>query len=343
MNQLERRKIVIDKWLENTDRPTSLIAKDLKMARSSVKSIIDKHVECLSIARKPGSGRKSGPSDPKLHRKVVRTIRANRSMSQRDLAKKCGTSQRLIQKTMQREGMKSYKKVKVPRVSEKQQGTIKTRARKLYDFLGKEKRHWILDDETYLKTDFKSLPGPQYFIAASGEILPQSETTIECGKFDEKYLVWQAICECGDKSSIFVTQGTINKEIYIKECLTKRLLPFIRKHNIPTLFWPDLAPAHYANDTLQFLDANGVAYVPKELNPPNVPQCRPIEHYWGEIKGILRKKGQAAKNIADFRRKFNAAVKKVSKTSVKKDMEGIRKKLRQEVEKRRTSRTRCTY
>lgn len=338
MDEKERRKTIVDKWLENKDRPISMIAKDLKMPRRTVDSVIKRYHESLSIDRKPGSGRKSGPSDPILHGKLVKTIRKNRGMSQRDLAQKSGTSKWLIQKTMQREGLKSRKKKKVPRVSEKQNGTIKTRARKLYDFLGKEKQHLIVDDETYLKADFQALPGPQYYIAADGEILPDSETTVQCGKFDEKYLVWQAICECGDKSSIFVTKGTIRKEIYIKECLEKRLLPFIRKHDVSTLFWPDLAPAHYAKDTLQFLEANGVNYVPKELNPPNVPQCRPIEHYWGQLKGILRKRGQTAQNINQFRGKVNAAVKKVSKDSVKKDMEGIRKKLRVECDKRRTPR-----
>lgn len=339
MNQRERREIIIDKWLANKNRPTSMIAKDLKMPRRTVDSVIKRFCESLNIDRKPGSGRKAGPSDPSLHEKVVKTIRKNRSMSQRDLAKKCGTSKWLIQRTMQREGLKSRKKKRIPRVSKKQDETIKTRARKLYDFLGKEKQHLIVDDETYLKADFQTIPGPQYYIAADGEILPDSETTVECGKFDEKYLLWQAICECGDKSSVFVTKGTIRQEIYIKDCLKKRLLPFIRKHQVSTLFWPDLAPAHYAKKTLQFLEDNRVDYVPKEMNPPNVPQCRPIEHYWGQLKGILRKKIQTAQNISQFRAKVTAAVKKVSKDSVKKDMESIRKKLRLEVEKRRTQRT----
>ena len=141
--------------------------------------------------------------------------------------------------------------------------------------------HLIIDVETYIKADFQTLPGPQHYIAADEKILPKFETTIQTGKFDNKYLVWQTICECGDRSSIFVTTGTINKEIYIRECLKKRLLPFIRKHNVDTLFWPDLAAAHYAKDTLNFLKDNNVYFVPKEMNPPNVPQCRPIEPYWG--------------------------------------------------------------
>ena len=51
-------------------------------------------------------------------------------------------------------------------------------------------------------------------------------------KFAKKFLV----CECSERSSCFVTTGTINTEIYIKECLKKRLLPFLRSHTGNPLF-----------------------------------------------------------------------------------------------------------
>jgi hypothetical protein len=64
--------------------------------------------------------------------------------------------------------------------------------------------------------------------------------------------------------------------------LEKRLLPFINEyhqdHNY--IFWPDLASAHFAATTVAWMDQN-VNYVPKRLNPPNVPQARPIEKFWG--------------------------------------------------------------
>ena len=60
-------------------------------------------------------------------------------------------------------------------------------------------------------------------------------------KFCKKFLVWQAICKCGKRSSCFVTKETIKTEIYIKECLKKRLSPFLRSHTGNPLFWPDLA------------------------------------------------------------------------------------------------------
>jgi hypothetical protein len=64
-------------------------------------------------------------------------------------------------------------------------------------------------------------------------------------------MVWQAICGCGSRSSSFITSKTINQDVYIKECLQKRLLPFARKHNESVIFWPDLAPCHYGIRALE--------------------------------------------------------------------------------------------
>lgn len=330
MNEEELRQQVIAKWLKNPQRPWSLIAKDFKLARSSVQSILTKYRQVLSTRRHPHNHNHREPRNPRLHNKIVRTITGNPSMSIRDVARKCTTSVGMVQRTKKREDMKTYKKQKIPRTSEKQQTIIKSRARKLYDYLGREKLHVVMDDETYVKTDFSVIPGQQFYTVSPGQHLPRSQTTIQTGKFDEKYLVWQAICECGEKSTVFVTKGTMNAQIYKDECLKKRLLPLIRKHDVPTLFWPDLATAHYAKTTLEFMDNNSINYVKKAMNPPNVPQCRPIERYWSQVKGILRKTGHVTKTIEEFRRKWYAAARKVKKESVKVLMMDIRKKLRQE-------------
>ena len=35
---------------------------------------------------------------------------------------------------------------------------------------------------------------------------------------------------------------------------------------------------------MYFLRQNGIAYVEKDENPPNAPQIRLIENYWGILK-----------------------------------------------------------
>ncbi len=60
------------------------------------------------------------------------------------------------------------------------------------------------------------------------------------------------------------------------------MLPFIREHHQGTncIFWPDLASCHYSKQTVAWMDEN-VKFVPKDINPPNVPQARLIENFWG--------------------------------------------------------------
>ena len=40
----------------------------------------------------------------------------------------------------------------------------------------------------------------------------------------------------------------INQEVYLNECIEKRLVPFVQEHykNGKYVFWPDLASSHYA-------------------------------------------------------------------------------------------------
>lgn len=94
-----------------------------------------------------------------------------------------------------------------------------------------------------------------------------------------------------------MTNGTINSDIYIKECLQKRLLPFMRKHRVPTFFWPDLESCIYSKMALEWYKANNVTLVPKDANPPNCPELRPIEKYWALVKQTLKKTNQEANDI----------------------------------------------
>ena len=79
----------------------------------------------------------------------------------------------------------------------------------------------------------------------------------------------------------------------MSECLKKRLLPFLKTHNVPTIFWPDLASCHYSKDALEWYKTNGANFVPKDLYPPNSPELRPIEKYWAIMKHELRKHPKA--------------------------------------------------
>jgi hypothetical protein len=118
-------------------------------------------------------------------------------------------------------------------------------------------------------------------------------------------MVWQAICSCGLRSPSFVTSSTMNSDVFVKECLQKRLLPLYRQHDSP--------PAWY--------EAN--------LNPPNVPELRPIETYWALTKRACKKIGSVAQNIKSFKAKWKRASEKVEIGTVRSLMGGVKTKVRQ--------------
>jgi transposase len=141
-------------------------------------------------------------------------------------------------------------------------------------------------------------------------------------------MVWQAICECGLKSTPYITTSTMNTDIYIKECLHKRILPMIRKHKKGTLFWPDLASCHYAKKTREWMAAKGVQFVQKDSNPPNCPEVRPIEQFWAIMKQKLRTKFIASDSIENFKKDWSKAAKMVSNEVVRNLMGSVRRRIR---------------
>lgn len=141
-------------------------------------------------------------------------------------------------------------------------------------------------------------------------------------------MVWQAICSGGRRSKSFVTSGTINSEVYIKECLKKRLLPLYKDHDHQPIFWPDLASCHYSNLTLQWYEANGVDVVPKRLNPPNVPKLRSIERFWAITKRFCKKIGSVAYNMTSFKAKQKRASEKVTEDIVRNLVAKVKLKVR---------------
>lgn len=186
-----------------------------------------------------------------------------------------------------------------------------------------------MDDETYIKMDFTTLPGPQFYNAFKGDIIPAEDRTIRLEKFCQKILVWQAICSCGKRSTPFFTKGTINGEVYREECIKKRLLPLYRRHRLRPIFWPDLASAHYSGDTIKLLQNKGIDFIKKEDNPPNCPDLRPIERYWAIMKRILRIDGREIQSVEELKQIWLSSSRKITKKIVQTLMERVRGKVRQ--------------
>ena len=96
-----------------------------------------------------------------------------------------------------------------------------------------------------------------------------------------------AISEEGHSKPLFVpSRGNVNGNVYRSECIMRRLVPFLQQYHEDGdyVFWPDLASSHYAKDTVALLRDQNINFVRKQDNPPNLPQLRPIEKFWGILK-----------------------------------------------------------
>lgn len=325
----EKRKLVIKYFLENPSWSVLRIAKEAQVCRQTAAKVIKNFKKDLTCNRKPGSGRPEGFHSLKKVKKAVALIEKNPNISNRKCAQKVGLSEMSVRRIKIKNGLRSYKVQTVPDRNAQKNQEAKTRAKKLKVDFFQKKDCCIMDDETYVLCSFSQLPGQEFYISRGRGNVPKEFRTKKKTKFPRKFLVWQAICSCGMRSKCFVTSGTINSEIYVKECLQKRLLPFVRQHNVSTFFWPDLASCHYSKATAKWYEENNIVLVPREANPPNCPELRPIERYWALVKRILKLSKQEAKTIEDFKKKWTAATKKVLNTTIIAMMSGIPEKIHQ--------------
>ena len=106
-------------------------------------------------------------------------------------------------------------------------------------------------------------------------------------------MIWQSICSCGKKSTPYISQLTLSGQIYVNECLQKRLLPLIKSHNNRPVFSSDLSSIHYCKLAMEWYKKNNVKFVPKTENPPNCSELRVIARYLAIIKRKMKKNKKA--------------------------------------------------
>ena len=139
-----------------------------------------------------------------------------------------------------------------------------------------------MDDETYCACDPSQVPGNEYYNIVGDQDIERDFKVKRKQKFGDKFLIWQAIAENVEVSEPYVTKGTINKDIYLEECVKRRLIPFISKskenHNV--LFWPDLATSHYAKCVKDYLVSENVDFVQNEIIRPMFQFSVQLNAFW---------------------------------------------------------------
>ena len=222
--------------------------------------------------------------------------------------------------------VRKYKKYKRPKLTEAQKkaGWSKCR-RMLEEYPG---YNFILDDESYFTLSHTTQSGNDIFYSNNIEKTPESVRNKYQSKYEEKVLV--AISPKGISKSCFRNSGfAINRYVYRDECLEPFLIPFIKKyHRDDTyVFWPDQASVHYAKEVQDYLNTKEIPFVPKNLNPSNMPKTRPIEDFWGFLKAKVYEKNWSAKNIDQLKQKIRLCLSKIDMNLVQKTAGSVRKRL----------------
>lgn len=244
--QEAKRSLIISEYLSDPRASFRSIGKKLGIPDRTVGRVVKRFKESQTISRKPGSGRKSGFECPIQAKKVINYVKRNPGTSLRQVGQKFNVAYTWVRKVTIKAGLNTYKVQKHANRNDVQAQKAKKRARKLYETKLAGKNVCILmDDETYVVGDFSQLPGRGFYRAPVRFGVKAKFKYQKLSKFPKKYLVWQTICSCGLKSQSYVAKGSMTSDIYLEECLEKRLLPFIKSHKLQTLFWPDLATVHY--------------------------------------------------------------------------------------------------
>ena len=189
----------------------------------------------------------------------------------------------------------------------------------------------IIDDEKFFKLSGNNALGNRYFYSTDPSAAPPNIRFQQKTKFESKIMVWMAISAKG-VSNVYAHRGkqAEDQKIYLKECINRRLLPFVDKYHSKGnfLFWPDLARSHYSKIVQQRLNEKNIPYVSLVDNPPNVPQAGPIEVIWTILERKIYENNWEANNIDHLVRRIKQKIKELDQQMLQNMMEGVRRNLR---------------
>ena len=188
-----------------------------------------------------------------------------------------------------------------------------------------------MDDEKYFMLTDHSIPTNRGYYTSNKAATPSDVKFKQTRKDEPKILVWIAISTNGVSSSSSAKQKqAINEKTYFKECIVKRLIPFINSYHLKeeVLFWPDLASSHYSSLATSCLGQNDIQFVGKHFHPQNCSQARPIETLWSILKNMVYDQGWEARNIDQLKRRIMKKIKEININVVQAMFADIKKQLR---------------
>lgn len=334
LNELDRRKLICKFCEENPNKTKSEVFKhfnDMGFKKTFIYNTMNLFEHNKSVERKPGSGKKCSLQDSKVRAKLKAETAGRSAKSYRQLGKKYKCDKNTVKRYLESMGIEKKKKKTAPFTTEKQQNVIKCRLRELSKnyFSCSSEYKCVMDDESYFTVEGNEWQSKHYFESSSHKA-PDKSKFIHKTKFPGKVLLWLAISERGISDPVFFKGGlAVNAQVYNEKCVPA-LKNFIKKYHShdKVIFWPDLASSHYANATIQNLSNQKIEFVPKQMNPPNVPQLRPIETFWANLKRKVYENGYRAKNVDCLILKIKKELKTINTEGIQRSMNELPAKIR---------------
>ena len=118
LNQQERRKLIVEAYLDDTTQSWRSIAKKLKLPKSTVGNVLKRHQSGESIDRKAKLGRRRGPADVELNKKICLSLSHDPNLSDSARAKKFGVSRGIVRRARVRYGVEPLLKKKPKKKNE---------------------------------------------------------------------------------------------------------------------------------------------------------------------------------------------------------------------------------
>ena len=259
--------------------------------------------------------------------RLRKTMEHRIGASTRKMASRFEISPPYVRKLMKKQGLKFRKRMKIPKSDERQQKTQKVRLLQMEkDLLQDLSPTIVMDDETYFTYQHNSLPENSGFYTMNVDTAPSTVKFKTKEKYPKRLLLWIAISKDGISKPYFLPTGTaVNAQVYSEKCIRGKLLSFLQEYHSDGdyIFWPDLASAHYAAQTLQTFNDLKIPFVSKEQNPPNCPQLRPIEDFFGVLKGHVYAGGWQAKSADALKRRIKNVLLTMNLSGMKRAMANL--------------------
>ena len=244
----------------------------------------------MSAQRKVGSGQHNAVPD-NIKKKIVEECVNEKGLSYRLIGRKYGYTHITIKSILEEYDVQRSVTKKVPKSTENQKKVQKirlNRVRKTY-LAPKNELDVVMDDEAYFTVDGSEYKKNAFYYHHKCLEVPEEVRYKPVTKFPKKVMVWITMSAKGFSTPFIIKSGNAVKSVhYINQCLPK-LKKILAKHHSDHnyIFWPDLASSHYSHLTQEAFNRLNIKFLPKEDNPPNIPQLRPIEKFWAILKQKL--------------------------------------------------------